>query len=478
MSTHTKRPVPPRRKSTKSRPVVGSVSKRKKTRADGSTYTIFRARLVDPDNRDARMEQTFSQTAHGGLASARKAAEDWLKTERDKINAGTWQDPRKPAPLDLSEMTFTELVEAWRGTWDHKPLAKRTQAGYNALLNARLIPEFGDRKVCDITTHVVQQYVNALAGSAKMPGKGQRRKPMQKVHPTTVHRVYAILRLAMRHAVRIGCIPANPCASDHIELPSRRHRPGQHSVGCALSWDELRQLVAAMPEHWRTPVTLAVVTGIRASELWGLCRRDWDSEKGTIAIRQTLGDVSGTLIAAPAKTEASERTLSVPESLHAALNAAATAPRGYVRSVRNSKQRGYRAMVTGNDGEVELGYVSDSDDGRRLLFTLPGGQAVRHSGFYRKVYRPTVKALWPDPSHRLHRARFHDLRHSQGTNLLYMTNNPTEVQKRLGHSTLAITTDLYGRHADEARDKLLAARIGQAWDGDDLSTKRLAKQAS
>jgi hypothetical protein len=61
--------------------------------------------------------------------------------------------------------------------------------------------------------------------------------------------------------------------------------------------------------------------------------------------------------------------------------------------------------------------------------------------------------------------------------VLYETDNPVLVQKRLRHSQLSITVDLYGRHADEAHDRLLASRIDAAWSGDELA-KRRAKKAS
>ncbi len=131
-------------------------------------------------------------------------------------------------------------------------------------------------------------------------------------------------------------------------------------------------------------------------------------------------------------------------------------------------------MIATDDG-VELRYVQDPDDKRRLLFTMPTGQPVQHTDFYRRQFRPVVKALFP-ADHKLHAFRFHDLRHSAGTNLLYMTDNATEVMKRLGHSQISITVDLYGRHSDEAKDKLLTSRIGAAWDGaDELAAKRAEK---
>jgi integrase len=85
-----------------------------------------------------------------------------------------------------------------------------------------------------------------------------------------------------------------------------------------------------------------------------------------------------------------------------------------------------------------------------------------HGNFYQRVYRPAVEKLWPE-GHRLHQARFHDLRHSVATGLLEGGSTPTDVMKRLGHSQLATTTDLYGRHHQVAADKRIAEQTAAAW---------------
>ncbi len=41
------------------------------------------------------------------------------------------------------------------------------------------------------------------------------------------------------------------------------------------------------------------------------------------------------------------------------------------------------------------------------------------------------------------RARFHDLRHTHATQLLASGVHPKVVQERLGHSTIAVTMDIY-----------------------------------
>lgn len=473
-ATSDPKPKPPNRRR-KAQVFDGSVSERPRTRADGSTYVVFRGQFYDPMNTTAKVERTFSSVSYGTPLKAQRAAEKWLAKQRDDWQNGKWINPSTPAPVDLGAITVAQVADEWAATWDLRPLGKKTQAGYRALLDGRVLPYWGKKRVGSIKRADVQAWVNELRKSAPNPGNNHKTRKGAKLHPTTVRRAYAVLQLTLRHAVRASYIESNPCNGEAIELPSTR-RAGVKSVGMALTWDQLRELVNATPEQWRTPVALCILTGVRSSELWGLAVRDWDPEAGTITVRQTLAYILGEHVAAPAKTEASEAAVSVPESLHAALTAAATAPGVARKSGRRGQPRGYPAMVHTDEG-VELQYVTDPDDNRRLLFTLPSGAPVSHNNFYRRVFRPTVAQLWPE-GHKLSAMRFHDLRHSHAVNVLYDTDNPVLVQKRMRHSQLAITVNLYGRHADAARDALLAGRIDDAWSGtDELAAKRAEKAA-
>src|SRR5262249_50741127 len=90
---------------------------------------------------------------------------------------------------------------------------------------------------------------------------------------------------------------------------------------------------------------------------------------------------------------------------------------------------------------------------------------VRQSDHYHVVTRPDGEPLQPrSVTHAfeiflgrrgLPRVRFHDLRHSHATHLLASGVHPKIAQERLGHSSVAITLDLYshilpGMQADAA----------------------------
>jgi integrase len=481
-TTAEPKPQPPNRRK-RSQVFDGSVSKRTLKPGTPQVYVIWRAQFYRPDGSGSKMEQTFSSKRYGSERKAQREAEAWLSAQRTAVLAGKWVDPRKPVAADPGTITVARVADEWAATWTDADvnLKPKTAMGYQHILDTRVLPRWGTTPVTEVTTKDVKAWLKELAKTPRKPARGATLKKPTPLSSQTIARFYNVLRVVLRHAVGEGYISANPCTADGIRLQTRRRAPGAKRKGAAATWSELGELVAAMPDRYELPIALAALTGLRAQELWGLTVADWDAKAGTVTVKQTLSDVSGKLMAGTTKTEASERTVSVPAALHEALSDRAADPGPYRKGGKTTppSQRGYPAIVPDDAGQVELSYVKDADDPRRLLFTLPMGGAVQHSNFYRRVYRPTADALWPE-GHRLHGIRFHDVRHSHATNVLYEADNPVEVMKRLGHSQLATTVDLYGRHKHEAEDRLLAASINAAWTGRtvDLADRRRAKVAS
>ena len=99
------------------------------------------------------------------------------------------------------------------------------------------------------------------------------------------------------------------------------------------------------------------------------------------------------------------------------------------------------------------------------------GAALEPSAFV--FCHPTGRPLSPNTvSHAFQRvakaagiggARLHSLRHSHASLLLAQGANLKDIQTLLGHSTIAITGDLYA-HVTEQRQQEVVARLDQALD--------------
>jgi integrase len=72
--------------------------------------------------------------------------------------------------------------------------------------------------------------------------------------------------------------------------------------------------------------------------------------------------------------------------------------------------------------------------------------------------------------------RFHDLRHSHATQQLASGVHPKVVQERLGHSTIAVTMDIYS-HVTATTQSKAVARLDLAF-GDHFGDHQIGKLES
>jgi integrase len=99
------------------------------------------------------------------------------------------------------------------------------------------------------------------------------------------------------------------------------------------------------------------------------------------------------------------------------------------------------------------------DNPQAFIFTTPGGSAVRHNLFYKRVFRPAVEG---DPEQgrepalppRLQGLRFHDLRHTCAAWLIAAGAHPLQIKLRLGHKEIRTTMDTYGHLFPSAEPEL------------------------
>lgn len=192
-------------------------------------------------------------------------------------------------------------------------------------------------------------------------------------------------------------------------------------------------LATAKGDRLEALYVVAVTTGMRLGELFGLQWSDVDLANGAILVRHALQELNGKLTLTEPKTAKSRRRVELPkmaiDALHSHLK---------------------RQMAAGH---LAGGYV----------FTNTEGGPLRRSHFHGGNFKPLLtKAGLPE-------IRFHDLRHTAATLLLLDGTHPEIVRDRLGHSKIGITIDLYS-HVLPSMQKEAAGRLDRL-----LSAKSEAK---
>jgi integrase len=348
-----------------------------------SGKTVYDVRLRDPAGRV--YNRTFP---------TKKAAAVYVADEEARRARGTWIDPR------VIRTPFDELAGRWLEAGDDK--RSSTLGRDRGIVAGHLVPAFGSRPVVSISPEDVQKVVNRWA---------------RRLAPSTVGRMFSVLRAVMGFAVDAGVIARNPCR--RIRLPEAYPRAAR-----ILDADELEQLAAAMGVDGA--MVFLAVQGLRWGEIAGLCVRHLDLLRHTVVVERqwTKGGDSGTMVEQRPKTRAGARALAIPEWLSSML-ADHLAARG----------------LTAADADAPV-------------FASPTGQALRYDNWRARVWLPAVRAVGLDGF------TFHDLKHTAATALVGSGVDIRTARARLGHASPVTTLRIYAQ-ATEAADRDAADRVGE-----------------
>ncbi|MBN6187620.1 site-specific integrase [Aneurinibacillus sp. BA2021] len=176
---------------------------------------------------------------------------------------------------------------------------------------------------------------------------------------------------------------------------------------------------------------LAIYTGMRRGEIFGLRWKDIDLESKKISINQTLSWVSGQgLIFQEAKTKRSHRSISISDSV--------------VQELKNHKLQQRKEKLQ----------IGESYRDQDLVVASAYGNPMSPRGVTEHFKKLTVQADLPV-------IRFHDLRHTHATIMLKLGEHPKIVSERLGHSNIQMTLNLYS-HVTPDMQKDASDRFEQA----------------
>jgi integrase len=303
-------------------------------------------------------------------------------------------------------------------------LRPTTHHSYRQLIRCYLRPNLGEVPLGELDRMTLERTYVALLRSG-----GRAGRPLA---PKTVQYCHGVLRRALEDAVLDGFLADNP---------ARTARPPKHAPDVDDLDDDLRvwsgeeaaTFLGFVDDHrWRALWHLALGTGARRGELLGQRWVDVDLDAGQIRIRRSLSVIDGVPRLLGTKTSRSRR-LSIASSVVDAL------------ARHRQEQARQRAAA------------ESWDDRWGLVFTDPAGAPIdpyRVTVEFRDLVRRTSVPV----------IRLHDLRHTHATLLLAADVPIKVVSERLGHTTIAMTMDVYG-HVLPAMDADAASRFDDLLHG-------------
>jgi integrase len=241
---------------------------------------------------------------------------------------------------------------------------------------------------------------------------------------STTRTIYTVLRAALDVAVRDGLVRRNVAVA--VKRPTV-----ERTEAAYLSAEQAQQLLDVLRgDRLEALYRLMLATGLRRGEALALHWADVDLDGRVARVRWTLSRTSRGLEIGEPKTERSRRTVRTPRSAVETLRAHRT---------RQTIER------------LALG-PAWTDTG--LVFTTEAGTALEPRNVLRRFDALARRAG-------LEGVHLHTLRHSAASFLLAAGTHTKVVQEHLGHSSYAITADIYSHvapaQAREAADRLDAA---------------------
>lgn len=338
---------------------------------------------------------------------------DWKGERQQKLKRGfatkkeaqAWEREflmQKQADVNMTFESFAQLYEK-----DMKPKLKlNTWLTKESIIQKKILPYFGKRKLSEITAKDVMDWQNVIRGLTDAKGK-----PYSPTYLKTVHNQLSAL---FNHAVRYYGLQVNPAAkAGNMGVEERREM---------LFWtkEEYLKFADAMMDKPLSYYAFEMLywCGIREGELLALTPTDFDFEAGTVSISKSYQRLKGKDVITTPKTKKSNRVIKMPKFLCGEM-----------------------------EDYLKMFYSAGADE---RIFSV--SKHYLHHEMDRGAKAAGVK-----------RIRIHDLRHSHISLLIDMGFTALAIADRVGHESIDITyryAHLFPTRQTEMADKLDFERMG------------------
>ena len=281
-------------------------------------------------------------------------------------------------------------------------LREHTMRTKKYIVELKILPYFGDKRVNDITAADIRQWQNELI---KMG-----------YSPTYLKTINNQLSAIFNYAVRYYDLKSNPCV--------KAGSMGKSKAEEMDFWtgEEFRRFIDSVMNKRLSYMAFMTLywTGMRMGELLALNPKDIDLEKRTISITKSYQRLGKKDVITPPKTPKSKRVITIPEFLAADI-------KDYMDSLYDLQENDRLFPITKYYLEHEM------------------QRGIKESG---------VK-----------RIRVHDLRHSHASMLIELGFSPLEIANRLGHEKVETTLNTYA-HLYPNKQTKLAERLDSEYRED------------
>ncbi len=321
------------------------------------------------DNHGKRRWKTLPKDAR------KKDAHKALRDIEDQLENGIYL-PSKEIP------TFKKVAEDWI---IHKKVNLRasTWSVYNGHIRNHF-NDLTDLKINRISTPRIESYIASRMEDG--------------INILTLRKILITLGQIMAYAVKRKYIDFNPVRE--AERPRGQGKEEKKKIK-VLNAEEINRFLSVISEEkYRILFKLAVMSGGRQGELFGLKWSDVDWQNNQIHFQRTFNNNAWY----KPKTKASDRKVDLGPVMMA---------------------------------EIKRWRVACLPNKLDLIFPNGAGNPIFDSSMLKRQFFPALKKAG------IERIRFHDLRHTYASLLIDQGENIKYIQNQLGHSSPSVTLDVY-----------------------------------
>ena len=344
------------------------------------------------------------------------------------------------------EMSYADYLDYWISNYCYFNLKYSTIMTYLNIIKIYLKPRLGKYKLNQLEPRMIQECINEIYVE----------KRLSKCY------LRGILKV-IKGSLRYACYDVNFINDDPAE---RVHIPRYDIVvgdpAHIFTQEEIEIILNRFKDNHVIYYAFltAYYTGMRVSEVFGLKWEDIDFENKTISVNRniikknqlnkpkkyqcTKGHSVETWFYGTCKTPQSRRTISIGDTLVKALKAYKKEQAEYKKFYNDAYLLHYEKKVINEYTKREEIKIVDAP--AELDVNLPEAHLVfiKPNGFYRGT--ETTRHAFKVINYELGiKCRFHDFRDTHATRLIENGADIKAVSKRLGHSTIMTTYNIYVR---------------------------------
>lgn len=379
-----------------------------------------------------------------GFRTKAEAEKEGLKAYNEYNNTGHSFTPQT--------MSYSDYLDYWMKEHCHVNLKYHTIQAYENIIKNHIKPRVGYYRLSQITTATLQEFINNTYLEYSFSKNFMKN-------------ILKVLKTSLNYATNVvSFIKENPALK--VKLP--RYDIPDSDPAHIFTKEEINMILNRFQKNhaFFYAVLTAYYTGLRVSEVYGLTWDDIDFENKTISVNKNIveknhkgsthgrhlsGNATSVWYFGTCKTKSSYRTIRIGDTLLNALKEykkeqeenrieyGDTYMKHYAKEVINQYTKKPETKIINAYAELEVALPEVN-----LVFVKKNG-----------VFEGTATAKYPFKV--IHyelgiNCRFHDFRDTHATKLIEEGVDVKAVSKRLGHSTIRTTYDIYVRVTEKMKD--------------------------